>query len=205
MFPFTSVSWNLLGLSFSLNAYITHQTIHGYDVEPRLLRLALLLWECVAPFTFLVASVIRFVIWPKVLAVGGDSSNLKHWRNKLMHNANVWFALSETALASGLATNPSHVGIAPLVGFVYVFFSWSVANTWVEHAKYGPQFIYFFLDTTLPGGKPTFALLSLLVTLMVFYGLFSAADIVLQHLGGRLWAHLLVAGLLGSSVCRFRD
>lgn len=150
MIPFTSLSWNMLGLSFSLNAYITYSVVQGTseDLDPRLLRFAMLLWECAAPFTLLVAAVIRYAIWPKVLAVGGDSTNLKQWRNKLMHNINVWFAVGETALVSGLAPHPSHFSVAPLIGCFYIIFSWMIANTWTPPES-GPQCKFVVLPVGL--------------------------------------------------------
>ncbi|EEC44052.1 predicted protein [Phaeodactylum tricornutum CCAP 1055/1] len=218
MFPFTSWSWNLLGLSFTLNAYIaysaalaTHNNPDGTSLEqsvhPWILRLALLCWECAAPFTLLVAAVIRYVIWPSVLrAKDGDTANLKHVRNVLMHNVNVVLAVSETFGLSGLSTVPSHVGVAPLIGLIYVVFSWSMTTSWNEPA-HGPQFIYFFLDTTMPGYAPSVALLALLAVLILFYAVFGVSEPLLRALDGTSYglAHAAVATLLCASVCRFRD
>ena len=79
MFPFTSVAWNLLGLSFSLSSYIALKAAQGETVSPWILRLGLCAWEVAAPFSVLVAAVIRYAIWPKVLAEG-DTTNLKSLR-----------------------------------------------------------------------------------------------------------------------------
>ena len=63
--PFTSVSWILLGLSFSINAMIAFQVDFGTEetIEPWVLRFALILWELSAPFSTLVSAVVRYAIW----------------------------------------------------------------------------------------------------------------------------------------------
>lgn len=107
MAPFTCLSWNLLGISFTLSGYIAwkqaafqdagvseheqeddmdgNNAYEFVDCSPLLLRTALLVWEMAAPFTFLVASVIRYAIWPMLLKGGGDSTDLKSLRNIFMH------------------------------------------------------------------------------------------------------------------------
>lgn len=79
-FPFTSVSWNLLGIAFTLSAYISFQGAQGQTVAPWVLRIALASWEVAAPNSLLVASVIRYAIWPGVLAKGMPTTNLKSVR-----------------------------------------------------------------------------------------------------------------------------
>lgn len=81
MMPFTSLSWNLLGLSFSLNAYIGYQAAAGHAVDQWVLRAAVICWDIAAPFTLLVAAVVRYAIWPAVLRKTGFTEGLKHWRN----------------------------------------------------------------------------------------------------------------------------
>eukprot|EP00978_Attheya_sp_CCMP212_P037104 scaffold172925_cov56-Attheya_sp.AAC.1 len=69
----------------------------------------------------------------------------------------------------------------------------------------GPQFIYFFLDTTL-GYTTSYAILALLAILMAVYGIFGTIDhILVQYLGGGFLTHLTVVVALASLVCRFRD
>jgi hypothetical protein len=51
MFPFTSWSWNLLGISFTLNAYIAAQAAAGNSVNIWILRAAVIAWDISAPFT----------------------------------------------------------------------------------------------------------------------------------------------------------
>jgi hypothetical protein len=75
-------------------------------------------------------------------------------------------------------------------------------HMWVPSA--GPQFLYFFMDTTL-GTTTSIALVVLLVVLLVFYGLFCVLHQVLDHLGGGAVLHGLAVVLISSAVCRFRD
>lgn len=206
MMPFTSWSWNLLGLAFTLSAYIAFVTVdnNNKSISPWILRAALVSWELAAPFALLVAFVIRYVIWPNVLKAKSSSVNLKHTRNKLMHNANVLFAIMETALLGHSPVVAHHVAMAPLVGILYVLFSWAMIWQW-NTPSVGPQFIYFFFDTTLPRYQTSIALIFLLIVLMMFYGLFCVAEWLLLQMGGGLILHLLFVLVVCSSVMRFRD
>lgn len=185
MCPFTSMSWNLLGASFTMSGIIAlrvaNEVAEGKDgssaqISPWILRSALILWEMSAPFTLLVAAVIRYAIWPAVLHEKADTSNLKSFRNILMHNANVLFAMLETSLLGGVKVRFRHIAFAPIFGCMYVIFSWLMVFQWNTRDK-GPQFIYFFFDTTLSDGKTaTLALLMLLLVLIVFYAIFVSAE-----------------------------
>ena len=208
MTPFTSLSWNILGVAFSLSGYIAwKQASSEEDVEfsPLLLRAALVSWEIAAPFTFLVASVIRFAIWPLIVKSGGDSSNLKCVRNIFMHNLNVVFALSESALLGALPVRWSDVSLGPLVGCAYVIFSWMMVNSWNE-PKYGCQFIYFFFDTTLPGYTHSIVLFALLSVLIIFYAMFASTEMALDLLSSYgIGAHVVFVLGVASCMMRFRD
>jgi hypothetical protein len=202
MFPFTSWAWNLLGLSFGLNTYIGFAATAGYSVSPWLLRSAVILWEISAPFTLLVAAVVRYAIWPGVLRANGQTKELKSWRNKLMHNGNVLFAVLEVAVLGGLPLRWSHFTLAPIVGCVYVVFSWCMVTSW-NTPDHGPQFIYFFFDTTLPGNTPTFVLLVLALVMTIFYAIFCGCQSFLS--GDSLLVHLLFCGVVCGGVMRFSD
>jgi len=211
--PFTSVSWNILGSAFTLSAYIALRVSYSAsykeqqeklpEMNPWVLRAALLLWEMAAPFTLLVATVVRYAIWPAALRISPDTSNLKHPRNVMMHNMNVLFALSESALLGGLPVLLKHASVGPIVGCLYVAFSWCMTGYWNEK-KHGPQFIYFFFDTTL-GVRATLALVALLAVLMLFYGTFVVAERILQIVDGGLPAHVLFVAFVCSQTMRFRD
>jgi hypothetical protein len=198
--PFTSWSWNLLGVSFALNGIIALQSSEHIAPWPWLLRIALLVFETAAPSALLVAFVIRYAIWPRVLQQG-DTTQLKSPIVLIWHNANVIMVLMDVCLLGGMPIHARHVSVAPVFGIVYVLFSWFMIPRWSNE---GPQFIYFFLDTTL-GSTTSIALLILLLVLMVFYGLFGALNHVLSNLKGGLIIHTLAAIFLSSMVCRFRD
>jgi hypothetical protein len=203
--PFTSVAWNLLGAAFGLCGYVALMAERSNNEKPNpwLLRSALVLWEIAAPYTLLVSSVIRYVIWPRLIATKGSTVNLKTLRNILMHNMNVVMATTEIALLGGLPVQWSHVSLAPLVGCAYVVWSWNVTHIW-NSPEHGPQFIYFFLDTTL-GSTASLALVALLVVLIIFYSIMVAAESILDLAGGGPLAHGLFVVVVCGSVMRFRD
>lgn len=125
MFPFTSWSWNLLGISYTLNALIAGCVATGNDQwigtvpNNALLRTALIAWEIAAPCAILVSTVIRYAIWEMVLHGSGDTTNLKAFRNVMMHNFNSVFVLAEVAMLGQLPVRFSEVSLAPLLGVVY--------------------------------------------------------------------------------------
>jgi hypothetical protein len=204
--PFTSVSWNLLGVAFTLSSYICLQTVYPNALPaptPTILRTAILTWQVAAPNTLLVAAVVRYCIWPGVLRATGDTQELQSHRNKLMHNFNAVFALSEIALLGHLPVRWSQVSLAPLLGVWYVVCSWSTTAQW-NLPQHGPQFIYFFLDTTL-GATTTIAILALLGILLCFYALFVWAEQGLNWMDGAWPLHCLFVAVLSSAVMRFRD
>ena len=226
MFPFTSWSWNLLGLSYSLNAMIALCVATGHAewiVQQKynwVLRLALIVWEMAAPCAILVSTVIRYAIWEMALKGKGGTANLKSFRNVMMHNANSIFVVMEVALLGGLPVRFTEVSLAPLFGVCYVIFTWNMMHRWAER-EHGPQNIYFFFDTTM-GKVTTISLLALLCALLIFYALFASARIGLDRLSWafqepqaqeetfkssvmKLPCHACFLILLSSTVCRFRD
>jgi hypothetical protein len=215
MFPLTSICWNLLGVAFTLSAYITWSAVameagddnDNTDQMPSIfiMRTAILVWEVAAPMTLLVAAIVRYVIWPGVLGnADGDTSPLRHGRNILMHNINVLLALTETCLAGGLPVRWSEVGVAPILGISYVFFSWNMTAQWNDVKLHGPQFIYFFLDTTL-GATTSYAMVGLLFILLVFYTLFVSVELILEYMDGGWPFHVAFVVAVCSAVMRFRD
>ena len=92
--------------------------MEGGSVQTKtLLRLAVVCWEVAAPLTISVASVTRYVIWPAVLRdPQGDTTPLKSLRNKMMHNMNVVFALTESCLLSGIPVRWSDICLGPIFG-----------------------------------------------------------------------------------------
>lgn len=196
--PFTSWSWNFLGVSFALNGIIA---LRPNNISPWMLRIALLLFEMAAPSALLVAFVIRYAIWPRVLQEG-ETTQLKSPMVLIWHNANVIMVLTEVCLlGGGMPIRAKHVSVAPALGIVYVLFTWFMVPRWSSE---GPQFIYFFLDTTL-GSTTSIALLILLVVLIVFYGLFGALYHILSNWNEGCIMRTLATILLSSLVCRFRD
>jgi len=211
--PFTSWSWNLLTTSFALNAYIAYQEgILGEPVPQSLLRLAIMVFETAAPMALLVAFVVKYAIWPQVLANDPQGTvGLRHPRTLLWHNANVVVSLLEVSLLGGIPVTLQHMAVSPFIGLVYIVSAWTVTPHFL-HPEKGPQFLYFFFDTTL-GSTTTIALWALLVTLVVFYMIFSAAQTCLGYMEGteddgmtrNLCVHLLFCVVIALGVCRLTD
>jgi hypothetical protein len=210
---FTQWSWNLLTLSFFLSGYIAYLASTGRSDLVRsnqwLLRCAHISFEIASPTELLVASAIKYAIWPRLLSSNRPTENLKRVETLLMHNACVFMILTEVCFLGKIPILLSDVALAPLFGVTYILFSWYMSDKWVKmacnyhHDRAGPQFLYFFLDTTL-GIASTVALLVLLMVLLLFYIFFWLADDILSHVpsfAGRMGAVLLVSSVF----CRFRD
>jgi hypothetical protein len=179
----------LLGTSFTIHGAMALAVAYqGEDwvrerveVTPWILRSILMLWQTTAPCAFLVSSVIRYVIWDQVKKGAGDTKHLKHIHNVFCHNLNSIYVLAEVALLGGLPVRLSEMYLGPIYGCVYIWMAWSLTEFWTDK-KYGPHYIYFFLDTTLPGYKSTVALAALTATLAFFYCLLSCVSVWLHHL-----------------------
>ena len=217
---FTSWCWNILGLSFLCSGLVTlyiDQELNNNDqgisedemivtlsAQPYIkymLRMTVILFEIAAPLSMLVSAVVSYALWPKALR-GKGSQDLKRWYILLQHNANVIMSLIEVGLLGGLTCRFTDIAVAPLFGVTFVLFAWLMKNKWLESGE--PQFMYFFLDTTL-GKTTSIALFGLLVILTLFYAIFVLVDDVILMLGGGLPTNLLVVFGTASLVCRFRD
>lgn len=205
LFPFTSWSWVLLGLSFSINGYIA-LTVNAGDedkIQPWMLRVALILFEISSPFALLVSSVVRYAIWPAVLK-SGKPHKLDSFRNQMMHNMNAVYALSEMALFGGIPMEISHISLPCFVGCCYVFFVWSFAHYLGKAGTApGPQYQYFFMDTTL-GKTTTISLAVLLAVLMIFFAFFVGIEALVSRFGGSVLMNSLAVGLISSLVCKVK-
>ncbi len=192
---------------FSLSSYICFQQVGGTEdkISKNLLRLTLALWELSVPFALLVSSIIRYVIWPRVLEETKDTSNLRTIPALLMHNANVAFAVIDAALLGGIPLRVQDFTLAPIVGCIYVIFSWCMSYQWTDRS-YGPQYLYFFLDPTVPGYAPSIAILGLLFVLIVVYIIDVGIGYLLVALGGSsIITHIIFAAAISGGVMKFND
>ncbi len=165
------------------------------------LRMTIILFEIAAPQSMLVSAVVRYALWPKALT-GNGTEGLKRFEILLQHNANVIMSLIEVGLLGGLECRFNDIAVAPLFGSVYVLFAWFMKNKWLKSGE--PQFLYFFLDTTL-GKTTSIALFGLVVVLTLFYAIFVLVDDLISMLGGGLVTHVAVVVGIASMMCRFRD
>ena len=214
--PFTVWAWNLLGLSFAVNAYLTYATMQQQQQQPQdappmwLLRAGIVLFETAAPLTLLVSAVVKYALWPRALQGGagkkGDDDPtrvLKSFRALSYHNVNVALAMAEVSLWGGIPVRLGDLSLSVLFGCCYILFAWTMRNWWNPAA--GPQFLYFFMDTSL-GYATTMALAALCAVLVTFYGLFCSLQTTLEYLGGSsALAHILSWFMVCALVVRVRD
>jgi len=216
---FTSWSWNLLGLSFAVSGLLTlyvdtimKNNTYSIDEDKEKmiesspfmkigLRMCVILFEIAAPVSMLVSAVVRYALWPKALK-GNGTDTLKRPDILLQHNANIVMSLVECGLLGGLKIRFIDMAVAPLFGIAYILFAWGMKHRWVESGE--PQFLYFFLDTTL-GKTTSIAILALEIVLLFFYVFFVIVDDILEYSAGTLIIHLAVVGTIASLLCRFRD
>mmetsp|Transcript_2380 Transcript_2380/g.6671 ORF Transcript_2380/g.6671 Transcript_2380/m.6671 type:complete len:324 (-) Transcript_2380:2293-3264(-) len=208
--PFTCVTWNILGTSFAIAGYIALQQAKdegAADIPHWLLRAGIITWSMTAPHTALVSIVVRYALWPIVLKQGGNTDTFTSPRALLMHNFNIFSAICELSLLGGLPVRWCDVSFGPLLGCAYILATWFLQTSWgVNHQKYGPQFLYFFFDTTQPGHTPTTALLALLGVLLVFFALFASLEsTVLPLLPGGVWGHVALAATVCGISMKFQD
>lgn len=210
-YMFTSVSWNMLGLSFALNGLIT-LFVDKYEGElnveelpyiKTIFRSAFFLFETVAPLTFLVSVVVTYALWPNALkAKKPNTAEFKKPTVLLQHNANTFMILLEVGILGGIPIRFSDMALAPLFGISYILFTWSIRFSWTPCRS--PQFVYFFLDTTT-GKTSTIALLVLVSVLMLFYNVLVLIDDLLLALGGGIVTHSMVVCMISYLLFKFRD
>jgi hypothetical protein len=204
---FTSWSWNLLGVSFAFSGLLTLYVEDNYETLDLsnlkwAFRTSALLFETVAPLTMLVSVVVTYALWPNALKGNNGTDSFKRTSVLIQHNVNAILSLLEIGFLGRLPVRFDDMALAPIFGIVYIFFSWGVRFSWVPSKD--PQFVYFFLDTTL-GKKSTYALAALVTVLIVFYSLFVLIDDVLSFLGGGVTLHLGIVSAISCLVCRFKD
>mmetsp|Transcript_17341 Transcript_17341/g.21634 ORF Transcript_17341/g.21634 Transcript_17341/m.21634 type:complete len:316 (-) Transcript_17341:115-1062(-) len=207
---FTPWAWGLLTLSFLLSGTVPLLAFLGREdlITPRLLRVSLVTFEMAAPTEFLVAFVVKHAIWPGTLQSAQNknvckdpTANLKTFSSLMMHNGCICMLLIEIALLGRIPFLLSHIALAPLLGLVYILFAWYSADKWIPGQ--GPQYLYFFLDTTLGWGT-TFAIVVLLCVLFGSYVIIWALATGIGHVSSVL-GRLFVSAVLGRAFCRLAD
>ena len=223
---FTMWVWMVEGVSFLTMGAVpllledsgntTHALSNGMSLEggtaaPKwLCRLAFASWAVAAPSSLLVSVIVSYILWPMALRSTDNSHRnavmYQHFGSLLEHNLNSVAVLLEAFFLSGPHLRIVDVPMAPLMGLCYVLFSYCMRHQWCDDAgRHGPQFLYPFLDPTLPGAQSSVALLGLLLTLVLSHGCLCALGHFLASTGGSSLATHLTAVAVGSFlVCRFR-
>mmetsp|Transcript_25328 Transcript_25328/g.39762 ORF Transcript_25328/g.39762 Transcript_25328/m.39762 type:complete len:630 (-) Transcript_25328:2350-4239(-) len=177
---FTSWAWNLLGTYFFLSGLIPLLVIHGrkdvLHAHPWIVRGALIAFEIAAPCAILTSFIVTYALWPKAYKSHGASGTIgfKSGVNQFQHNANSLMVLAEVCLLGGIPVKMSHAALAPIFAGCYQLFLWCMTNYW--EPKHGPLFLYFFMDTTLPGKKTTIFMVALLVVMLFFFSAFALLE-----------------------------
>mmetsp|Transcript_24864 Transcript_24864/g.30564 ORF Transcript_24864/g.30564 Transcript_24864/m.30564 type:complete len:318 (+) Transcript_24864:116-1069(+) len=208
---FTSLSWNLLTVSFALNGLITlyavdHNTnglLHSIVTHKWVLRFAIIIFEIAAPTSMLVSSVVRYALWPQAIKGVNGSKGFRRTVALMQHNANVIASLMEVGVLGHIPVRISDLVCAPVWGCIYISFTWFMTHRWVESGE--PQFVYFFLDSTLGPKINCLVLVTLMVVLMLFYTLFTVIDEVFFRFDGDWLVNSFIVILVASALCRFRD
>lgn len=209
---FTSWCWNALSLSFAINGTLTlHSASSSLPFEEQhyskhLLRIALLLHEISVPLSMLVSFCVKYVLWPNAIRKGTTTEPFTNLRSLLQHNANVIASLLEVCILGRIPIRSMDVFIVPMYGLLYILYTWFMTHKWLTSSE--PQFVYFFLDTTLPPKTVVSVMVCLLVALIVFFGFATSLDgtILSYYNDGNdiVWNGFCVI-MIASCFCRFRD
>lgn len=211
---FTAWSWNLLGLTFALNGIVTLLSVYddyGEDeiiVVPTyykiLMRGAVLAFTISTPASMMVTMVTTYVLWPRSKKNNnGAAAIFKTTRALLQHNANIIASLTEVAILGRIPLRIDYVPLAVLYGSAYVFHTWNMTHRLLPSGE--PQFVYFFLDTTLDKKIVVLVMVALLTALMLFHCLFAGVSVLIAYINGGILCNAVLVIGLASCICRFRD
>ena len=187
---FTLWCWLLEGTSFLVNGMIpllhlvAPEQAQALLLSPWVYRSALVLWHAAAPASILVSAVVTYVLWPLALQQKGDTRrkllrSLSSRGALMQHNLNSVAALVEVGLLGRLPVLMNNVAIPLLYGIVYLIFSYSMAYSWADDQRKGPQYIYPVLDTTLGAKVCSGVILAFVAALSTSTYIFSGAFEVL--------------------------
>ena len=165
-----------------------------------LCTLSLSLWNITSPIAYVAFICLPLQIWPQALR-GGKPHNLAGIRNQLQHNCNTIFSLVEVSLLGGIPVVFNHLSLATAVGIMFFLFTWTMAVSYHYTPAHGPQYVYWFMDTTLDR-TTTVALAALAGALTLFFGLFS---LMITISGDDLYANVAFVIVITWLVCKFRD
>jgi hypothetical protein len=142
-------------------------------------------------------------LWPQAIKGVNGSIGLRRPVALIQHNLNIFASLMDIGVLGRIPIRISEISFPALWGVLYIGFTWFITHRLVPSGE--PQFVYFFMDTTLGSRVNCLILTSLIVVLMTFFVLFSIIDDFLLHLGGGVIFNTTAVILLSSSCCRFRD
>jgi hypothetical protein len=121
----------------------------------------------------------------------------------IQHNLNVIASILEIGVLGSIPIRLNEVAFTLLWGVVYIFFTFFISHRMVESRE--PQFVYFFMDTTLGANTNCLVMIALLAVLAVFYLVFCFIDDLLLYLDKGLMFNALTVILVASISCRIRD
>jgi len=149
---------------------------------------------------FVVTAVTTFVIWPEKVRCGSPHS-LAEVHNLIMHNCNTMESVLEILLGR-LPIAASHCPLGVVWGSAYIAFAWTRAPRIRRAGKAqgasegnGGNFVYSFLDWTLPAGTQLLCIAALVGVLVAFH--FGAMGLRLLVQGARALGVPFAARTLG--------
>ena len=155
---FTVWCWTVLGVYLAMACYCSLAFSFGWPLSPEFLLATTVAFEIAFGTSYLVTTVVTFVLYPRHIKDGVDHMSLFEFYNVLQHNANVLIVAVEFAL-NKVPFVFAHFPFIVFFGQLYVLFS-----VWL-HSRIG-VFYYFFLDFEAP--YAAFLQLGLLVLVSSF-------------------------------------
>tara|TARA_B100001250_G_scaffold49018_1_gene38426 strand:- start:4340 stop:5254 length:915 start_codon:yes stop_codon:yes gene_type:complete len=167
---YTMWSFGLLGIYFSIAAFVTWSHILGTNVPDILLVAcpAALAASCAS--ALLVSATVTFILIPESNERGDNISHYFLWDNQIMHNGNV-IILGAELLVTDITIGLSHISFPVIFGAIYVTFSAFFAM------REGGFYFYDFLDPRL-NGAPVIHMILLAVLAALYIGVILLTSLV---------------------------
>ena len=182
------------------------------SVPPQLVLNAMhALFELSTGSAFLVTIIVGFVIWPELVREGKATGNLSTTHDFLMHNVTVFEVLTELIFGR-VPIGSAHLPYGLLWGLSYVAWTWVHAprlagkRVKTDDVKTnGGNFMYFFLDWTLPPATLIAFLTGLVIVLLVFYLVAMGIQQLITVAPLPLWITAPAAFAAGAMLTKWRD
>lgn len=179
---FTAWTYWIQGIFFALGAWCSAADA-GFvrHPGPQVVQLTHYSFELSTGCSLLVTVVVTFVIWPEMVKGGVKTADkLANFHDFMMHNITLLEVVSEILLGR-IPMYLAHLPFSVFWGLTYIIFSWMQGPRLARMAAKGDKklgnssqgnganFMYFFLDWTLPTGTLVASYTGLVTVLSIFY------------------------------------